>query len=78
MEFSRLSEANNYYRNGKGVPIVVDASNMTFTNVDPKELSTKERTPINFELRGPSKTGLVYGTLDLILVGKKSSKNITK
>ncbi len=65
-----LSEANNYYRNGNGVPITVDASKMTFTNVDPRELSTTKVTHINFDLRGPQSIGKVYGTLDLTLVGE--------
>ncbi|HPQ22436.1 MAG TPA: hypothetical protein PK147_11320, partial [Saprospiraceae bacterium] len=62
-----LHEANLHYRNGGG-PITVDASKLTFTNVNPNELSRTKSTPINFEQRGPAKVGLVYGTLDLTLV----------
>lgn len=64
-----LWEANSWCRNGNGNHISVDASNITITNVQPSELFRSKYTPVNFFLRGPYTFGLVYGTLDLKLVG---------
>ncbi len=64
-----LWEANSWYRNGNGASITIDASNITITNVKPSELSRTRYTPVNFFFRDPYTFGLVYGTLDLKLVG---------
>ena len=65
----QLYEAERWYRVGLGQAIIVDASKIIIDNVDPNELSTQYTTAINFEQRGPLEFGLVYGSLDLQLMG---------
>jgi RHS repeat-associated protein len=64
-----LGEANSWYRNGNGQAITVDASRITFTTVNPTELSRDHFTAINFEMRLEPVHGLVYGSLSIKLVG---------
>jgi hypothetical protein len=73
-----LQEANDWYRNGNGQPLFVDASKM---NLSPVRLSdfnnVGSRISKNFlSMNGNIETGLVYGTIKLTLLNY-SVPNVT-
>ncbi|MFY7938244.1 MAG: RHS repeat domain-containing protein [Flavobacterium sp.] len=64
-----LSEANNWFQNGKGEPLFVDASKIDLSPVETADFSDGVGSSIykNFFLTTNQDTGRVYGTIKLTL-----------
>lgn len=69
-----LSEANEWYRNGNGEPLYVDAAQIDLSPVTTKDLTEGKGRVVNFESPGNanSETGLVYGNIHLTLLDANS------
>ncbi len=69
-----LKEANEWYRNGNGEALFVDASKIDLSPATTKDLKLNKPEPINFAspLKPNLKTGLVYGTLLLTLTNENT------
>jgi RHS repeat-associated protein len=67
-----LGEANDWYRNGNGQPLYVDASKIDLSPVTTKDLTLGGKRAINFvsPQNANLETGLVYGTLTLTLTNE--------
>ncbi len=65
-----LSEANNWYRNGNGQPLFVDASKINLSPMTKEDLHLNKVTAYNFlhPMHTNLETGLVYGTLGITLL----------
>ena len=65
-----LSEANNWYRNGNGQPLFVDASKIDLSPMTRENLHLNKVTAYNFlhPMHTNLETGLVYGTLGITLL----------
>jgi RHS repeat-associated protein len=61
-----LSEANEWYKNGNGEPLYVDASKIDLSGAYKEDFKVGTAKPFNFESSGGNpNTGLVYGTIIL-------------
>ncbi|HOJ25508.1 MAG TPA: hypothetical protein PK081_09640 [Bacteroidales bacterium] len=67
-----LSEANEWYRNGNGEPLFVDASKIDLSPVKKSDFSkVGDFIYKNFEFTTNTETGLVYGRIKLTLLNDK-------
>jgi len=67
-----LKEANEWYRNGNGEPLFVDASKIDLSPVKKSDFSkVGDSFYKKFEFTTNTKTGLVYGTIMLTLLNDK-------
>lgn len=71
-----MSEANEWYRNGGGKPLFVDASKIDLTPVYKGDLKPGESKYVNFASprNANFSTGLLYGTIKLTLLDASSVK----
>ena len=67
-----LSEANEWYRNGNGQPLFVDASKISLAPLTIEDLSINKSLTYNFlyPTHPNFKTGLVYGNITITLLDK--------
>jgi len=70
-----LSEANDWYQNGKGEPLFVDASKIDLSPVETSDFTEGVGSSIykNFFLTINQETGRVYGTIKLTLDDEKGT-----
>ncbi len=59
------NEAQNWYRNGNGVPITVDASGISLSYVDPNVFANSNTYTVSLLGHSDLTQGTVYGQLDL-------------
>jgi RHS repeat-associated protein len=65
-----IAEARDWYRNGGGQPLFVDASKISLFGVSAEELKINNPTYVNFaHPRHPNlETGIIYGTIQVTLI----------